>query len=180
MIQEVRRNIRDEIGYVGLLFAFIAFFGYYLYLTFGYSQRETWFFPRIIIVLGILFVVADLFTIAYKEKINQIFESEEESALDKAASRTEDEEAIQPRSYITSLFKEVGWLIGYLAGVYFIGFFTTTFFYTALYVLTHSEDRTPKTGAIAVGIGLGVVTFLWMLFVELMNSAAVFRLGYFM
>lgn len=179
MIQDIKRNIQEQIGYVGLIIALIAFFSYYLYLTFGYTQRETWFFPRIIIVLGLSFVIIDLFTVAFRERVNQFFDSGEESVLDQASTGTGEEESIEPKSYVLSLIKEVGWLIGYIVGVYYIGFFTTTFSYTTLYVLAHREKRTPKTAVIAVSIGLGVVVFLWLLFVELMNSAAVFRLGYF-
>lgn len=178
MFQRVKRNFKDQIEYVGLLLGFIAFFGYYLYLTFDYSQRETWFFPRVIIALGLLFVVIDLFTVAYADKIKSLLSSNEESILDEASSR-ETTEDVEARSYVFSLFKETGWLIGYLVGVYFIGFFTTTFLYSTLYIISHWEARNTKTVVMAVAIAAGLVGFLWILFVELMNSAAVFRLGYF-
>lgn len=183
VLSDVKTNIASQLGYVLFLILLLAFLVYYLYLTFGMAQEATWLLPRIAIIFGIVFVLIDLVKVAFFNRLSNAL-NWDESTEDKDASLVNKVKSTDQRAGILSilpigLLKEVGWVVAYVGGLYYIGFFTGTFLFTSLYILTHQDKLTKLAVGKSIVLSSGIVGFLWVLFVHIMGTASVFRLGMF-
>ncbi|WP_418280343.1 tripartite tricarboxylate transporter TctB family protein [Halorubrum sp. DTA98] len=174
-LKEVKRNLWEERQFLGLLAGMLVFFGYYYYLTLDFSQPQTSFLPRIVLGLGITTVVLNILVIAFNDQIEEIRGSESKSVADELL----EERASDDEYSVVSLLKETSWIIGYIATVYYVGFFTVTLIFVFLYGLTHFDEISPRSVAFALLVSVSLNAFLYFLFITIMNSGAILRVGRF-
>lgn len=187
ILDDVKNNIGNRLGYFIFLLGLLAFLVYYLILTFDMSQKATWLLPRIAIVFGILFVVTDMVKVAFYNRISDVLnwddgESDADSGEESDDVVSEVIDSDNP-SGIKSLIpfgmiREVGWVIAFVAALYYIGFFTGTFIFAFAYMLTHQEQLTLNEVLKSLSLSIGIIGFLWFLFVYLMETSSIFRLGF--
>lgn len=187
ILRDVKNNIRDKSGYFIFLVCLLIFLLYYLILTFDMSERATWLLPRVVILFGIVFVMTDMIKVAFYNRINNILnwenegadvESEEEQTNGVTEGVRSDTSSSVKSLIPFGMIREVGWVIVFIAALYYIGFFTGTFIFAFSYMLTHQEKLTLNRGLKSLSLSIGIVGFLWFLFVEIMGSSAIFRLGF--
>ena len=174
-LKEVKQNLWEERRFLCLLAGMLVFFGYYYYLTLDFSQPQTSFLPRIVLGLGIIIVVLNILVIAFADQIEEMRGPESKSVADELL----EERGSEDEYSVASLLKETGWIIGYIAAVYYVGFFTVTFIFVFLYGLTHFDDMSARSIIFALLVSVSLNAFLYFLFITIMNSGAILRVGRF-
>lgn len=74
--------------------------------------------------------------------------------------------------------KHFGWLLLYLAGLVFVGFWTTNILFPLVYIMKYETSPLPRRFVYYLLCTGVIVGTLWILFVELLNVQSIWRLGF--
>jgi len=177
-VAEIIREDRDE-------FALLAFIG--LVVAWGIAEslsltRESRLVPLIILALLVFVlvvtVVVKLLSTRYDLGIfsgGGRFDFQEEFEEDEEA---ETEETgiydLNPRGVV----KHFTWLVAYTLALAFVGFWTTNVLFGVGYVMVNETSPVRKRTMYAVVSSAIILAALWVLFVELLQVQAIWRLGF--
>lgn len=166
------REDRDEF----LLLAFIGLVTTYAILEALTLTRESRLVPLIILTLIAAVLVLTLAVKFLNARYDIDFLSGSNGRLDFEGESTEDTGIydINPRGVI----KHFTWLVVYTLGLAFIGFWTTNLLFGVGYVMVNETSRTRKRIQWAVVSTAILIGILYVLFVELLQVQAIWRLGF--
>lgn len=154
--------------YLLFLLTTAALMVYVYVLSNEFRLERTGALPRLVVIVTLAVIVLDLLVTTFPQVLpaNLIPDSPVESGF--------GERNIGP----FDIARQFGWVLAYLAGLNYVGFFTTSFAFAFLYIYSHDTDvaRTRRLMASAVW-SLFIVGFLWVLFVELLRVSSVFEFG---
>lgn len=74
--------------------------------------------------------------------------------------------------------KHFAWLLLYLAGLIYVGFWTTNVLFPLVYIMTYETSPLPRRFVYYLLCTGVIVGTLWLLFVELLNVQSIWRLGF--
>lgn len=74
--------------------------------------------------------------------------------------------------------KEIVWLIAYVLGVIYIGFFTVSAVFSIVYILVNETSELKRRIPLAVGWTAVIMGILYALFVQFLQVSSVWRLGF--
>jgi hypothetical protein len=72
---------------------------------------------------------------------------------------------------------QMAWIVGYVVGVYYIGFFTVSAVFSVVYVLVNETSPMRKRIPMALTWTVLVLGLLYVLFLEFLQVSSVWRLG---
>jgi hypothetical protein len=74
---------------------------------------------------------------------------------------------------------QFGWIVLFVLGMYFVGFFTATFSFAFVYIFIYGPERSlQRQGSISAAWAVGINVFLYGLFVQLLQVNSVFNFGF--
>lgn len=80
---------------------------------------------------------------------------------------------------IRGVFIESIWLVAYITGIYFIGYFTATFIYIFTYLGVKASDPTDlRWHLVNLVYTGGILAFMYWLFLYLLKVGSIWRLGF--
>lgn len=168
LLSRIREQIKAEPVYFAFMSLVLLYLMHSWYVTYSFSRSDSAQFPRIVIGFSIGIILLDVALKLYPGLTFGAKESDEEL-------RITQEFEMDP----TGVFIAVLWALGYAAGIYFIGFFTTTLMFVFTYILVNSDGEGLRRRAIAgAAWSVGITGFAWILFVEFLKVSSVFRLGF--
>lgn len=74
--------------------------------------------------------------------------------------------------------KHFAWLVLYLVGLVFVGFWTTNILFPLVYIMKYETSPLPRRFVYYLLCTGVIVGTLWILFVELLNVQSIWRLGF--
>lgn len=171
MITATTSKIKEQWPYLLFLITLGALLVYLYTLTWTYRNPETGLLPRLVIGFTLIIILLDILLRVFPQFVPSTIRS------DSSTDSGFEQRNIHPLAVV----KQFGWVLMYLAGMFYVGFFTTTFLFALLYIYINGPEssRSRRLG-IAVVWGLGINAFLWLLFVELLQVSSVFQLGAFL
>lgn len=167
----IKEQILDNVAYFGLMSIILAYLLHSFYTTYQFSRPESAQFPRMVIGFTISIILIDLTLKIYPGLT--FGESEPEDEIPTSAMELD----MDPRGVVISVL----WVIGYIIGMNYIGFFTTTVAFVFLYILVYSDAESLVRRILsAAAWSAGITGFAWVLFVEFLRVSSVFRFGVFL
>jgi hypothetical protein len=170
MVTALTSRIKENRSYLLFLAVLTAVMVFFYTLTSNFRVPETGMLPRLVIVFSLAVILLDALLTLFPQFLpSQLVE-------DSSASSGFENRDIG----LLDVGKEFGWVFAYLAGMFYIGFFTATFGFAFLYILLNGpESSLVRRGAVAAAWAIGINVFLWVLFVELLQVSSVFQFGFF-
>jgi hypothetical protein len=137
-------------------------------LTSNFRVPETGMLPRLVILFSLGVILLDAFLTLFPQLLPS-------GIVDDTSAGS----GFENRDIgLLDVAKEFGWVLLYLAAMFYIGFFTATFAFAFLYILVNGpESSLVRRGAVAAAWAIGINVFLWVLFVELLQVSSVFQFG---
>jgi hypothetical protein len=169
MITRTKSQVRERWPYLLFLGLLLILLAYTYSLTSQFRVRETGVLPRLVIfgmtVVILLDLVSSLFPQIFPEQLQ---------------SKTSEMSGFENRNiHLIDIAKQFFSVILYLAGMYYIGFFTATFAFAGLYAFFNGPESSLKQRAvIGAAWATGINIFLYVLFVELLQVGSVFQFGF--
>jgi hypothetical protein len=173
MINKESIIVQIKENYKYLLFSsfLLVFFLFHLYLTMGLNNQRSKEFPQLVIYGSILVTLIGIVAVLLPKSGAHTGDSE-----DQKFSQTEGKYSSPP---IQKIAVQFAWIIGYIAGIRLLGFFSFTAFWAFFYTFYHSDGSLTSRILSAVISSMFITGFVWILFVYLLQVSSVFRLGIF-
>lgn len=176
VVRTVRED-RDEF----LLLGFIALIVVLVVLDTRGLLPRTRQVPLIIASMMVIFLAMTVFMKFFGDQIRErtgwepggsgiLDEIEEGGSVDE----TEHLFDLNPKKVI----KHFAWLLVYLAGLVFVGFWTTNIVFPLVYIMKYETSPLPRRFVYYLLCTGVIVGTLWILFVELLNVQSIWRLGF--
>lgn len=171
------KNFDKVIGELFLLLAVLAIFIVFWRETVGMDDQVAQ-LPRITIYVTIIMIAVGavllvLNSTRWEELLQPSFQSEDDDG----------EEVVGVSRYkgfdLSSATLEFSWSIVYVLGVLYIGFFTTNFLFTLVYMYWNGKGSRIQRLTTGVAWGAFICIGAYLLFVYILNNHIIFRLGMF-
>jgi hypothetical protein len=79
---------------------------------------------------------------------------------------------------LVGVSKEMAWVLAYVLGVIYVGFFTVSTVFGVVYVLVNETSPIKRRIPLAIGWTAIIMTILYLLFVRFLQVSSVWRLGF--
>lgn len=171
-VSEIRRNLNRERSLLGFYAATVAVM-LLLYQNASTLQEAAARIPKMVITGTLLIVVIHVLVLASGMRVSgfQDKDADEEFA---------DEDVNMSDVNLPSLIKEMVWICVYVAGLFYIGFFVTTFVFVFGYIFVKEQDTQDIWQFIVpVYWAAGITGLLYLLIVIVLENFGILRLGMF-
>lgn len=169
MITQTKSRIRRKWNYLLFLGALLALIAYTYILTTQYRVPETAELPQLVIFGMLIVILVDLTLVLFPQLIPEQLRTESSS------ESSFEHRSISP----VAIAKQFGWVLLFIFGMYYIGFFTAAFSFASLYVFVYGpEESLQRRFAVSAAWAAGISIFLYILFVELLQVGSVFNFGF--
>lgn len=176
VIRTVRED-RDEF----VLLGFVALIIGVVFLETRGLMPRTRQVPLIIASLMLIVLALTVFMKFFGDRVRELtgWESGDAGIFgdldeDDAGGETEHLFDLNPKQ----VTKHFAWLVLYLAGLVFVGFWTTNVLFPFVYIMTYETSPLPRRFVYYLLCTGVIVGTLWILFVELLNVQSIWRLGF--
>jgi hypothetical protein len=168
-VSDVRRNVRNErpllIFYVGMVAAMVILLDNAATLDEAAAR-----IPRYVIMGTLLVLGIHVFFILLGQRIKGF----QGTDVDDFA----DEDVNMSDVNLPALIKEMLWICAYVAGLFYIGFFTTTFIFVYIYIVVKDLETKGIQRFVVSGIwAAGITGLLYVLIVQVLKNYSFLRLG---
>jgi hypothetical protein len=169
MISQTKSRIREKWEYLLFLGALLTLIAYTYSLTTQFRVPETAELPRLVIFGMAVVILVDLVLTLFPQLLPEQLRSES------STESSFENRNIRP----VTIGIQFGWVLLFLAGMYFVGFFTATTTFAFLYVFVYGPEETPlRRFGVSIAWAAGINIFLYVLFVELLQVGSVFNFGF--
>lgn len=168
MVTRINPQSRENWQYLLFLGALLVFIAYTYSLTTEFRVPETGILPRLVVIGMLVVILVDLAMTLFPQLLPGRLQT------DSSTTNSFGDRDIGAVDFA----KQFGWVILYLAGIYYVGFFTSSFVFALLYVFVNGPESSPKRrAAIGVAWAVSINIFLYVLFVELLQVGSIFQFG---
>ncbi|WP_418286479.1 tripartite tricarboxylate transporter TctB family protein [Halorubrum sp. DTA46] len=155
----------------------IVLTAYFVYATASLTRPDSAAVPWVILTIMIASLASILALKLFGDRIRSTLGlAEREKWLD-IGDEAEDEEAMFDIDLV-GVGKELVIISVYVLGMLYVGFFTSTVVFITAYILVKETSPLKRRLAYVAIWNVGVLGILYVLFVELLNVSAIFRLGF--
>lgn len=192
--------IDDDVFYIAFLLGFVAILTIALYQTYQFRDPQAGLVPRIIIIPTIILFLLEIsrviliklgyiksgaiiseYDLDSDDEIIEDDSAEDDGTVSLDELQEEGQVALKEEIPASRIIKICAITTAFVLSMYYIGFFTTTIAFPLIYIFLKEKDRDlPHRVAYAVIPTAALNIFLWIVFIEIMRTVALFRLGIFM
>lgn len=168
-IQSVRNNVQAEAPLL-VFYTVVLLVLAFLYINSFSLRVESARIPRMVIVATIAIIVLHIVTIFLNFNPSGMTGPNTEEFL---------EEDIEISNVdLVSLIREMIWIVGYVLGFFYIGFFTTTAAFVYSYIFVKDKDTSGLRRFIVPGYwSIGVTVFLYFILITVLEVYKILRIG---
>lgn len=170
-VADLKRNVRDELPLLVFYAATVAVM-LILYDNSSTLEEAAARIPRYVITGTLLVVGLHVFLIALGVRVSGFQDTD--------ADEFADEDVNMSDVNLPALIKEMVWICGYVAALFYIGFFTATFAFVYVYILVKDLDAEGIWRFVVPGYwAIGITGLLYVLIIWVLESYNFLRLGMF-
>lgn len=180
-VEAMLDNLRDNRAELLFLAGMTVVTIYFLYATATLERSDSAAVPWVILALMVTSLVSIYASVLFGDEIKRALDfSGDEEWMELGASSQSDyaeSDEVMFEIDLWGVTKELGWIAGYVFGIIFIGFFTTTIVFINAYIFLNEQSNIKRRLAYQAIWTVGGLALLYVLFVELLRVGALFRLG---
>lgn len=176
MLDTLRRERADFL----FLGAVIVLTAYFVYATAALTRPDSAAVPWVILAIMVASLVSILVLKLFGDPIRStlgLAEREEWLDIGDVDGPEDDDEAMFDIDLV-GVGKELLIISAYVVGMLYVGFFTSTVVFITGYILVKETSPLKRRLAYVAIWNVGVLGILYVLFIELLNVSAIFRLGF--
>jgi len=171
---DVLKRERSDFLFLGGVIVLTA---YFVYATASLTRPDSAAVPWVILAIMIASLASILVLKLFGDRIRSTLGMPEREEWLDIGDEEEDDEAMFDIDLV-GVGKELGIISAYVLGMLYVGFFTSAVVFITGYILVKETSPLKRRLAYAAIWNVGVLGVLYVLFVELLNVSAIFRLGF--
>ncbi len=178
-VASVVTNIRENRSEFLFLAGMSIVTAYFIYATASFTRPDSAAVPWVILVIMTSSLIAVYASLLFKQQFTQLLGGDDGLGIDATDfAETEDhDDQVMFEIDLWGVSKELAWIIAYVIGIIFVGFFTSTILFINAYIFLKETSSLKRRLALQAIWTTGVLLILYVLFIELLRVGAIFRLG---
>lgn len=170
-VSDIRRNLSRERSLLIFYVATVAIM-LFLYDNTSTLQDAAARIPRMVILGTLLIVGIHVLVLAAGMRVSGFQDDDDDEFVDEDVNMSDVN--------LPALIKEMVWICVYVAGLFYIGFFTTTFLFVFMYIFAKDLDIEGIWKFIVPAYwAVGITGLLYVLIVLVLENFGILRLGMF-
>lgn len=176
VISFMLQRLNNDRGELLFLAGVTLITGYLMYATASLERPDSASVPWVILVIMLSSLVSIYVMKLFGDRIEGILGlGSDEDWMD---VDDESDDAGMFEIDLWGVSKELGWITAYIVSLLYIGFFTATIVFINAYIFVNEQSPLKYRLAYMAIWTAGLMTVIWVLFIELLRVSALFRLGF--
>lgn len=178
LMNTVRQTLKEDWEECLFLGA-IACLGVLAYIEVKVLLPQSRHVPLVVLVLLAVFLLLSVGNLFFGDQIRRILSTDDRST-DGLLSEPEQTKEVTQQMFdlnMRAATKHLGWIILYVIGMVYIGFWTAAVLFLMSYIMIYEQSPIPTRVKYVLSWSVLTVVVLWVLFVELVGVQAIWRLG---
>ena len=178
MLTSIKNNRAELLFLASMTIATI----YFIHATASLTRPDSAAVPWVILLIMTVSLVLIYATILIGDRLKQVFGPEDDwmniDANDFASEDRNEDDQVMFEIDLWGVTKELAWIAGYILGIVFIGFFTSTIIFINAYIFLKEQSNIKRRLAYQAIWTTSILLILYVLFIQLLRVGAIFRLGF--